>query len=134
MAAKSKIRAPRTPVAPKTVLKSDEVCAILKACGENGVRVLKFADLYVQFGPKPAPARQSSEISPTDVRATENPPSPDTEMSETATKIDQTTLDQLELQAKQDRLERMMLEDPAEYERLMASGDLTDAPASSDDE
>lgn len=113
---------------PKISLKSEEVCAIIRACGESGVRVLKFAELYVQFGPKAEPERQSPDPRVMDKAKSEEPSSTDTEMSATAIQIDQETLAKLEDQAKRERVQRLMLENPGEYERLLSSGDLEDDP------
>jgi hypothetical protein len=36
----------------KRFLKPDEICGLIKACGEFGVAELKFGDLHVTFRPK----------------------------------------------------------------------------------
>ena len=101
---------------------ADDVCSILRSCARSGVKVLKFLDLEVEF-----------------FEAQDNKPNlaikksiPDAAMSED--KPDDTSqagpipISEDEAAAlKQMQLDLMLIEDPAQYEHLMAAGELENA-------
>jgi hypothetical protein len=104
--------------AEKSILTPAEVCAILKACGEAQVRVLKFANLYVQFDKKVEPARTAVAEAPA--------PTTEAEISETNQKIHEDALAQDEQAVRQDQLDQMWIENPLEAERILLAGELED--------
>lgn len=100
--------------ARKLFLKSGEICAIIKACSENGVTELKFGDLQVSFKlkkPEPIEPELTTEI-------------PATEIAEAIQQSSADALEKEELQTRDDELEHMLVENPRRYEELMAQGDL----------
>lgn len=93
------------------MLKSDEVCALIKACGESGVSSLKWGNLQVSF-----------ERSP---KEPETPPAiPDTEISEEIAQSGTRRLEQEEFNTKEDELATMLIENPLEYERMLTNREL----------
>lgn len=107
----------------KLLLNTDDVCSIIKACGEHKVAELKFGGLYLKFdNPTGVMVGKDFQISQSVPQS-----HPDTEISERQAKqIEQEVIAVAEIQTKEDRLAQMMLEDPAEYERLLQSGELED--------
>lgn len=104
-------------MAEKSALSPEQVCAIIKACGESQVRVLKFAGLYVEFERTPL----------TPVVAEEVLPPPATEMAESQLKIEEGRgILQRELQIRDDQVAQMMIENPVLAEQLLMDGDLAD--------
>lgn len=132
----------RTPCTKATdqnnLLTSDEVCSILKACAESKVRELKFGGLYVSFGPQALeeqihimlPPAASEPVAPTSA------PPPVAEMTEAQHTIQTSeSLAQAEIEAKEDQLALLAIENPVEFERQLMNGELEDGPsAESDDE
>ena len=99
-------------------LSAEEVCSILKACGEAQVSVLKFRNLYVKFG---GPAEhQKNDL------ATVSPIIPETEISEQASNVSTEALLKEARLTKEERLALLQIEDPHEYEKLLFSGELED--------
>ncbi len=94
----------------------DEIKDIIQTCVQANVRELEIGDLYVQFG-RPA------ELDPV-------PPSkPQPEMAISDEKHDAMTADSIlfeEFREKQRRLDMLAIEDPAEFERQIADGELLD--------
>ncbi len=114
------------PGAQKIALTPEQVCAIIKSCGESHVRVLKFAGLYVQF--------ERSAVAPAVAEIVSPPPA--TEMAETPNPIEEEkALLQKELAVRDDQLAYVMVENPVLAEQLLMDGDLAeDDDAEYDDE
>lgn len=91
------------------MLKSDEVCALIKACSETGVTSLKWGNLQVSFDSPKKPALAAI---------------PDTEISELITQSGTQRFEQEELQTKDDELAHLLIENPLEYERMLAAREL----------
>lgn len=85
-------------------LSAVDVCSLIKACSESGVIELTFGDLHISFVPK----------------AIGTPP------AQAIAGLNQPDIEQIEIAVKTDQLDHMLVEDPVEYERLRASGELTD--------
>jgi hypothetical protein len=102
----------------KRLLNADEVCSILRTCAESGVASLKLGDLHVTFG-KPAYA----DVQLPDPR---QQPSPDTEISDQAQKIEAETRLKDEVALKEEEIAFSLVEDPLAYERAILRGELTD--------
>lgn len=96
----------------KLYLKSIEICAIIKACSDNGVTELKFGDLQVSFVKKVTQAAGPTASIP------------DTEISDQIEKSSVERMVKEEHQLRDDELEHMLVENPQQYEALMLRGDL----------
>lgn len=100
-------------------LTAQEICSILGACGAAGVAELKFGDLQVSFH------------RPVEAQMDQTPPvyQPEAAISEihAAQEIEKSSIEQEEFDVKTERLALMMVEDPAQYEKLFLDGELTDA-------
>jgi hypothetical protein len=91
-------------------LTAEEICAIIKICGESGVQNITFKDLHVSFsGPK---ANDKDPIA--------HSPGPVWNSLD-----DKKSLAQLEVDLMDDRLAEMQISDPVRYEELMANKDLS---------
>lgn len=102
-------------------LTSEEVCTIIRQCGESHVSVLKFGALEVAFHDQVKPPEYTPPLfSHPEAEISENP---------AANQIEQEAIHADELQVKLDRLAMMMVEDPAQYEKLLIDGDLENVEA-----
>ena len=94
-------------------LSCNEIVSVIKCGKDNGVRSLRFKDLYVQYH---ASVGVSLE---TDLVAGPHPSKvPEEELEE--------VLPQQEFDQKEIELAIMAIEDPDAYEQLLASGELTE--------
>jgi hypothetical protein len=99
-------------------LTAEQICHILKACGESGVSKLKFAGLEAEF----------YKIAQSDILFPDAQPLPEAEISQAqAAESEKEGLRWDEIRLKTERLAAMLVEDPAQYEKLLLDGDLTDA-------
>lgn len=101
---------------------AEDVCSILKVCARSGVKVLKFLDLEVEFfethTKKPIPAAEvkfPGAVMSEDKQAAPSQPEAVQISEEEAAAI------------RQMQLDLMLIEDPAQYEHLVAAGELEDA-------
>lgn len=128
----ARIRAPQaqretTPLGPdKNVLSGEDVCRIIESCGKSNVRVLKFSGLHLRFGVRAEPKRQA-DPEPGPLELMQAIPASDPKILEEAAKIQRKTIQQQEAALRQQQLDELILSNPEEYERRMASGDLVDA-------
>jgi hypothetical protein len=100
----------------KPVFPSGELCDIIETCGEAGVRELQLPGLIVKFGPQ-APTRPvPSGPHPTTLPLAEPE---DGGLTEEAIKQAQEELEKTSL-------EQLLIENPAEYERVVSEGILKD--------
>jgi hypothetical protein len=100
----------------KRSLKTSEICTIIEACSQAGVIELKFGDLHVRFA-----ERARSDVTQS------LPIIPEAEISDEQTQqIATDSLRQDELTLKSERLQQMIIDEPAEFERLLLDGDLID--------
>lgn len=107
----------------KSILTAQDICAIIRACGEHGVATLKFGSLEINMGEV---AHHYSIEMPQDAPL----PHPDTAISEQKAKhVEQEVIEKAEVETKADQLARLLIEDPAEYEMLMQAGELEDEDA-----
>lgn len=96
----------------KLSLTGDDLLRLIEACGKAGVSNLKLGkDIELTFGGKADPAKV-----PVEVKA-------NTPLEEA---IEKESFVKAEADIRKDRLESMILEDPSNFERLLASGDLVD--------
>lgn len=101
------------------MLTSEDVCSIIRACSESGVMELEFQDLHIVLGKQAKPPQDSIGAGVTEVI-----PTPEPQIKEQDLPPDE--LLKQEIQAREEQLAQMMLEDPAEAERLQLEGDLSD--------
>ncbi len=101
-------------------LTAEQICVVIKACGECGVAKFKCGSLEVEFlqklEPAPAPIVQAA------------PPSlPDTEISEAQTSEDDLKrIEREEKELRRQQLRELIFTDPVAYEELCALGELED--------
>ena len=110
----SKIKKPPVPkpeVFP--TLSATDVCAIIKECGQSGVRELKFYGLNLSFGNLVAAQAIEPVIVP----------------HETQKKSDsqaREAIERRELELKDEFVQDLLVSDPQEYERLLRNEELVD--------
>jgi hypothetical protein len=98
----------------KKGLKSYDICNLIKTCSVSGVLELNYGELHIKFASKDIEAPSEPAIAGRKSDATKS------------TVIEQDSIEQDELKTKQDQLDLMLIEDPAEYERLLIAGELED--------
>ena len=103
---------------PKKFLTGSEIESIIQSCAKANVRVLEIHGIRLEFGAgvpssPPQPAQVSSEPAPSEAA-----------ISEKHEKQSQEALEQDELRLRRDQLALMLIENPVEYEKLVASGEL----------
>lgn len=103
-------------------LSAADVCEIIKTCAREGVGKLIYGSLDVEFAPRvvtdvaiPPGSEVARPLTPEEKRQL------DLELAEAEKKAKL----ELELLYKRERLDNMVIEDPAQFEELIASGDLT---------
>lgn len=106
----------------KCLFTAEELCGIIKACGEAQVVELKLGDLYVRFGQQPVPEAPANEVqSPA--------PTPEAAISATQNELEkeaERALTQDEVKLREDQLDMALLENPLLYEELIAKGEVED--------
>lgn len=104
------------------VLNAAGICSILEASALAGVRVLKFAGLEVEFGPKAEPLPLAYRY----------PPSAEiTEPNHEKQSRESVEMDELML--RENRIQDLLLEDPLQAEQLIADGELADDDRANED-
>lgn len=98
-----------------------DLLALIETCAKNQVRSLKLSDLELTFGPA---AMETTLVQP----HIESPA-----VLEKTQEVERESLEEIQRQMNKDALEVMKLEDPAEYERLVTSGELVDEPDETSD-
>lgn len=96
----------------KNVFKTTEICEIIKACGQYGVREFNYLGLKFSFGNTFAPTTEPIFV-----------PEPIIQMAESQTREAHS---KNETDLKQEQLDMMLLEDPEAFEELLRAGDLKD--------
>lgn len=97
----------------KTSLKIEDVCTIIRTCATNAVRSIEYGELKIKFYPNAAtpitvPLHLSEEIKT----------SQETQARE--------SIEKKEMEMKEEMLSQLQIEDPVGFEKLLASGELTD--------
>ena len=100
----------------KKTLKNTDVCNIIRTCKAAEVTELKFGDLHILWGKKAL----LGNVEDANALAAE-------EMAEAQKKIEDKELEIQDLENKENLLELLKIEDPAEYERMILSGELENA-------
>ena len=104
-----------------------EILAIIKACREYGVAILKFGDLHLELAssaPLGSPEVESSDMAP--AKVTEVPQSSVDEITVLQNEAAKKDLLESEQAFKRDQLDQMFIEDPSQAEELLTQGDLED--------
>ena len=104
-----------------TALSVAGLCGLIRVCGKAGVRELRFGNLHVIFDrPVEEDEHRQSAASP-------NPPAA-AAAGETQDKTFAEDLEKREAKLRQEQADRMILEDPDQFEDLLALGELVDEP------
>jgi hypothetical protein len=125
MSSKSSKRQTRCMAIEKSLLSGTEICLIMEAGSKAGVAELKFRDLHVTFG---RPAEQVVGMSvpyPFVQRPSVQPEVADL-TSEQHAKQTKDAIEMDEITLREERLAKLLIEDPAEYERQLSDGELSD--------
>lgn len=93
-----------------------DVCEIIAACATNGVSMLKYGPLEVQFKESHAPSKEKKEDQPIELTSQ----GPENEVPTMSPEV----LQKIEQDMKQAELEQMMLTDPAQFEELISAGEI----------
>lgn len=94
---------------PKKVLNSNDVCSIIKSCSSNRVSILKFGDLYVKF----------DDALTAQPKASFGRAIPEAKLKEE----EQRYITERELEAREDQIAMMHLEDPGGLEDALQNGE-----------
>lgn len=105
-------------------LTSDQVCAIIRACGEAGVVRLSFDGLRLSFGRSANEPRTDLPLEVTPGPSDPYLPVEALTASEHL-KIEKDTLESDELDVKERQVEELLLTDPLAAEELIIKGELT---------
>lgn len=92
---------------------SADICAIIKECGQSGVREFNFNELKISYGP----ATVAPAIEPLRV--------PYQVQEETDSQARE-AIERRELQLKDELINSLIVEDPEGYEQLLKDGELVD--------
>lgn len=102
-----------------TPLTCADICAIIKECGQNGVREFRIDSFHISYGPSPAQAIEPVVVA----QAIQN--IQNSQASEANERRVQET--------QEERLQNLLLDDPAEYERQLLREELVDEQRSEED-
>ena len=101
-------------------LSVNEICDIIQKCSDCGVSELKLGGLEVRFKNELPSDTSRKEITEIPVTIEEHSQGPE---KETPT-MSQELLEEMEADIKQSQLEFMLVEDPAQFEELLLSGEI----------
>lgn len=125
------------PSQEKNYLTAEEVCSILKVCGEVRVAKLEFRDLRVEFSPTTGLASPDGSapvdyrvVTPADMVLS---PLPEAEISELQKKVAEKSFVQDEIATREDQIAELLVTDPLAAERLLMAGKLEEQEDDSDD-
>lgn len=111
------------------LLTASEICVIIETSAKAKVRRFSYGALRIDFGDilKTHEIETAQVVKPT-------PPTEATLSEEEHRHQNEEALELDALRAKEDRLSLMMIENPAEAERLISNGELSDYEEDGDDE
>jgi len=106
-------------------LSVDDVCAIIRACGEAGVRRLSFDGLRLSLD-KPSSEPRPPNPNPWELGPGPEapPPSPETPAALEHSEIQKDTLEADSLALRRAQIEDLLLEDPLRAEEMITNGEL----------
>ena len=96
-----------------------DLCQLIRECGRAGVVELTLDPVRVVFSNRPAEEEKQSLL--------KWPAAAKTSAAKFSPEQNEIDLMSAELSLREDQLANALLEDPAEYERLMMAGELDDA-------
>ncbi len=116
-------------------LSADDVCAIIRACGEAEVVRLRFGDLRLSFekptnNPRP-PSPNPWELGP---GSEATAPLPETPAAMEHSEIEKETLAADSLALRRAQIEDLLLEDPLRAEEMITNGELGENEREDEDE
>lgn len=103
----------------KSNMELKDLCQLIRECGRAGVTELTLDPVRVVFSPKPTEQEKNTSIAWA--------PAAKTSAATNSPEQNELDLMRAELSLREDQLANVLLEDPAEYERLMMAGELEDA-------
>lgn len=93
----------------------DAICAIIKECGQNGVREFNFRGLKISYGPLAQVSSPDTVYVPTKTQDTANSQARE-------------AIEKKEQEIKEDLINALIIEDPEGYEQLLKDEELVDEP------
>lgn len=117
--------------AKSLILSTNDVCQIIEASAKAGVTELKFGGLHVRFGKTVEQKELGASPSPVQ-HAPQSYSVADLTEEQHQTQSRQSLEDE-EIKTREERLARLLVEDPMAYEQMLRDGELTDAVDSADD-
>jgi restriction endonuclease Mrr len=93
-----------------------DVCEIIAACATNGVSMLKYGTLEVQFKESRTPCKEKIEDQHIELTSQ----GPEKEVPPMSPEV----LQKIEQDMKQAELEQMLINDPAQFEELISAGEI----------
>lgn len=106
----------------KKELEASDVCSILEACVKARVAVLRYRGLEIKFRGRLKKRLEEKEV-PSNIVAESYAASPESTSAE---------IRELALDLKKQQLDQMLIEDPSQYESLLASGEIEDEEQNED--
>lgn len=107
----------------------NDICKIIKACGEHGVKRIKIEDIEIEFN-SPNPEPRIEELHPSFHLPQQNPPLFNPYTVEGPTAIATNDSESFDAEQREQELDEeystLMIEDPVTYEALMATGKIKD--------
>lgn len=93
-------------------LNTEAICAIIKECGQNGVRELSLGAFKLSFGPAVAPVMEAVHVSPL--------------IREAQKILSVKETEQMAMMDQEAALQNLMLEDPLAYEEMLKRDEVID--------
>lgn len=93
-------------------LNSEAICAIIKECGQNGVRELSLGAFKLSFGPAVPPVMEAVHVSPL--------------IREAQQELAQNSTERMAMLDQEAALQNLMLEDPLAYEEMLKRDEVID--------
>lgn len=96
----------------KVVLSAADICAIIKECGQSGVREFSYDSLCISYGQNYAPNLEPVHVAP--------------QLQEAQIVQSQEAIELKAAESQEDRMQQMLITDPAEYERMLHAEEVVD--------
>jgi hypothetical protein len=106
-----------------SLLKSEDVIKIIRECSTTGVSEITYGELHVKFGATVVKTQLFHTVG-----SEESPlPTPEDETSAAAKQIEAESIEIDEIETRSQQIAELILSDPFEFEKQIASGELEDA-------
>ena len=102
-----------------STLSKEDICGIIKECGQNGVREFKLGALFLNFGPSPAPTIEPVHVAP--------------RVQYEQIKLSEKETEKMARDNQEEELQRLLITDPLEYEQMLRRGDVEDEQREQDE-